>query len=562
MFFQNFVLGYLNQQKWTLLLYVLIIIIFFPLEAIALPKLYGGLFDKMKSGGTSNFWNIFENIQKMNLPGSIAAVFITWFIIILSYAFKHHLESLLAPKYMTYIRKILFEKTINAFKENYADVKTGEYLSRMLELMRNAKELFQYTINQFFPNLISVLFTTGYIMYSNMELGNIVLISMVICVIINYFGGNYLITAVADRENYMNEVVNQGIQNSVDNLMNIYINNESTNEIEKNHDAENIGRERMSRIMFIQNLVISSCHVITGIAYGFGLVCIYNMIRKKKLSSAEAIVFVLILGQFVSSNIDLSAGYIHTIIFKMGIIQAAEPFLETIFIDESVRVNNTGITKGDIHFENIVFRYDKTSEEVLFDELNLKISGGTKNGIMGRSGSGKTTLMKMLVGLYNPEEGKISIDGTDISTMNIDYLRENVNYVNQKTQLFEDTILYNMKYGNDHITEEEISNKLKTYKLHEVFSDLPDGVHANAGLGGGNLSGGMQKLTILMRGILKSGDIIILDEPLAGLDQRTITKVIDMILAETKGKTLLVITHDKAILPYMDRVVDINNIHH
>jgi ATP-binding cassette subfamily B (MDR/TAP) protein 7/ABC transporter ATM len=560
MFFQNFVQGFLSENKWTLIIYILIILIFFPLEAVALPKLYGGLFDKMKSGGTADFWNVFENIKKMNLPGAVASVFITWFVIIISYAFKHHLECKLSPKYMTYVRKILFEKTINAFKENYADVKTGEYLSRMLELMRNAKDLFQYILNQFFPYLIAVCFTTGYIAYSNTDLGNILIMSMVLCVIINYFGGNYLIDLIAERENYMNEVVNQGIQNSVDNLMNIYLNNESNNEIDKNHDVEEIGREKMSHIMFTQNFVISSCHIIIGLAYGFGLVNIYNMVRQKKISSPEAIVFVLILGQFVSFNIDLNAGYIHNVAYKLGIIKAAEPFIEKIFVDESHRVNKTGIKTGDIEFKDIVFRYDESSDEVLFDELNLKIVGGSKNGIMGRSGSGKTTLMKMLVGLYKPEDGVISIDGTDIGTMDIDYLRENVNYVNQKTQLFDDTVLYNMKYGNPHLSEEDISAKLKKYKLNEVFSDLPDGVRANAGLSGGNLSGGMQKLTILMRGILKKGDIIVLDEPLAGLDQKTITKVIAMILAETDGKTLLVITHDKAILPYMDRVVDINKL--
>ena len=191
--------------------------------------------------------------------------------------------------------------------------------------------------------------------------------------------------------------------------------------------------------------------------------------------------------------------------------------------------------------------------------MNLKIKGGASIGVMGRSGSGKTTLMKMLVGLYKPEDGVITIDGTDINTLNVDYLRENVNYVNQNTKLFEETVLYNMKYGND-ITEDNIIEKLKKYKLDSVFDDLPDGVNANAGLNGGNLSGGMQKITILMRGILKKGNIIILDEPLAGLDKNTISRVIEMILQETADKTLIVITHDQAILPHLDRVVDINSL--
>jgi len=243
----------------------------------------------------------------------------------------------------------------------------------------------------------------------------------------------------------------------------------------------------------------------------------------------------------------------------MGIIRAAEPFLQEIIRDNTERVKDTGIENGNIEFKDIFFRYKKDSDELLFDGLNLKIKGGTSIGVMGRSGSGKTTLMKMLVGLYKPEDGVITIDGNDINTLNVDYLRENVNYVNQNTKLFEETVLYNMKYGND-ITEDKIIEKLKKYKLDYVFDDLPDGVNANAGLNGGNLSGGMQKITILMRGILKKGNIIVLDEPLAGLDKNTISRVIEMILQETVDKTLIIITHDQAILPHLDRVVDINSL--
>jgi ABC-type bacteriocin/lantibiotic exporter with double-glycine peptidase domain len=315
----------------------------------------------------------------------------------------------------------------------------------------------------------------------------------------------------------------------------------------------------MTHIMFVQNVVITVSNAVVLFAYFASLYVLYTYLKKSKVSTAKIIAYILILGNVLSDAFDITSGYIHNMIYKLGIIDSAKPFMDQIFINKKERTAKNVIKKGDIQFKNIVFRYDKNSDEVLFDGLNLKLTGGTKIGVMGRSGSGKTTLMKMLVGLYKPEEGEILIDNVDINKMDIDYLRSQVNYVNQRTQLFEDTILYNMKYGND-ITDEEIIEKLKRYKLDEVFSDLPGGVKANAGLNGGNLSGGMQKITILMRGILKGGSIVILDEPLAGLDKKTIAKTIDMVLAETQNKTLLVITHDNTILPYMDRVVDINNI--
>ncbi len=561
MFFEVFVKGFLEEYKYTLLVYVLIIIIFFPMEAVLLPKLYGNLFDTIKNTIPNvSIFNIFDNIQLKNFQGSVAGIIIVWGVILISLGVKHHLETTLMPEFMSHIRRLLYDKTINAFKENYSDVKTGEYLSRMLELMRSAKDLFHYILNMFFPYLVATFVVVLYMFTENVKIGQLLLLSFIVVTMINYFGGKYLIRIVAEREVYMNEDVNQNIQNTVDNLMNIYINNETNAEVNKNLEKEKKATELMNNIMFWENVTITTSHFIILIAYAISLYFVYELLMKKKIKSGAAIVIILLLGEYMSYGMDLTSGFIHSMIYKLGIIESAKHAIEELLVDNKDRTKKNVIKKGNIEFKDIVFRYKKDSDEVLFDELNLKIEGGTRMGIMGRSGSGKTTLMKMLVGLYKPEEGKILIDGVDTNKMDLEYLRTEVNYLNQKTQLFEESILYNMKYGNNK-SEKEIKDKLKQYGLLEVFSDLPDGVEASAGLNGGNLSGGMQKVTILMRGILKPGRIVILDEPLAGLDKNTISKVINMIMKETKGKTVIVITHDNAILPYMDNVMNINELH-
>ena len=562
LFFNIFVKGFLEENFFTFITYVIIIILFFPFETVVLPKLYGNLFDVMKNKISPNvsLFDFFENIKSMNLQGTIVGILLGWIIIVLSYAAKHHYESILVPDFMSYMRKILYEKTLNAYKEDYEDVKTGEYLSRMLELIRNSKDLFYHIINGLFPYLCAFTVVIIYLTTQNREIGGVLVTAFILICILNYFFGEHLVKKVTEREKFMNTEVNQNIQNTVDNLMNIYINNESGNEIDKNTTRENKACSMMEHIMFIENLIITSSYIIILSAYGYGLYLVYKLLLNKKLTSASAIVFVLMLGEFLSYGMDLCSGFVHNVLYKFGIINASKDYIENILVDNSTRIEKDVIRDGTVTFKDVVFRYKKDSDEVLFDGLNLEIKGGTKIGVIGRSGSGKTTLMKMLVGLYKPEEGEISIDGVDINTIDIEYLRSEVNYLNQKTQLFEDTVLYNMKYGND-MSEDEIYNKLQQYGLLDVFSDLPGGVRANAGLNGGNLSGGMQKITILMRGIIKPGQIIILDEPLAGLDKGSIEKVINMILHETKGKTVIIITHDNAILPHMDTVVNINDLH-
>ena len=204
---------------------------------------------------------------------------------------------------------------------------------------------------------------------------------------------------------------------------------------------------------------------------------------------------------------------------------------------------------------------------------------------MGKSGSGKSTLMKILIKFYKVDKGKVLIDNTNISNIDTKYLRDNITYINQNTQLFDNSIYYNILYGSNDLNltqspipspspsynlsnmvrikkseKDKIDEILKKYDLYSIYNKLPNHLNTEAGPRGTNLSLGMQKVSIILRGILKSSKIIIFDEPLAGLDQKTREKIIKLIINESKNKTLLIITHDKEIIPFMDRVVDINNL--
>lgn len=561
MFYKPLVQDFVTKYKYTFTGYILLIVIFFPIEGIVLPKVYGKVFEKLKVANKfPDIWNFGKNISEQNLPGILSILVLVWLLIIGSGGMKHHLESLLVPEYFAHIREIIYEKTIYSQLNNFKDIKTGDYLSRVMELTRNIKDMFQYIITRLFPEFTVSIFIVAYLLMKNPLFGMVSLIGFVLCMIVQVIGGNYVINTVAEKEQFFNENLSENLQDSLDNLMNVYINNELDSEIKKNNKMEKVNTKMNKDIMFAENLIIFLTHMITIGLYAVSIYLLYNMFVDKKITTGEGIVVLLIIGQLVSYMLNVNAGLVHQVIYKLGIVHGSKEFLDEIFATQHHGSKKDIIQKGDIEFKNVKYRYDKSNEEFLFDDLDLKISGGTKVGVVGRSGSGKSTLMKMLINLYKPEKGEIMIDGVNINDMDFKYLRDNVNYINQKTNLFDESILYNMLYGNDNVSEDELIEKLNTYKLMDVFSDLHDGVYASAGIHGGNLSGGMQKVTLLMRGILKPGKIMILDEPLAGLNGDTRRKVMDMILAETKGKTLIVITHDKEILPSMDRVVDINKL--
>ena len=134
-------------------------------------------------------------------------------------------------------------------------------------------------------------------------------------------------------------------------------------------------------------------------------------------------------------------------------------------------------------------------------------------------------------------------------------MRENIYYVNQRTILFEESVLYNLQYGND-TTKEDVIKLLETYDLLDYYSPLEFGIESNSGVNGSHLSLGMQKIIMVVRGILKPNKgVLILDEPLSSLDKETRQKIVKMIVHETKNKTVIAISHDPEILPYADNVI-------
>jgi len=144
-----------------------------------------------------------------------------------------------------------------------------------------------------------------------------------------------------------------------------------------------------------------------------------------------------------------------------------------------------------------------------------------------------------LLGFNTVEGGNIYLDGMNVNELDVDDIRHQINYVNQRTTLFNDTILNNMRYGN-RATDEEVIDVLERHNLHRIFPDLSMLVEKN----GVNVSMGMQKVIFLVRGLLKKCSLVILDEPFSSIDPVTRQNVLKLIDEMTKGKTLIVITHD------------------
>ena len=177
------------------------------------------------------------------------------------------------------------------------------------------------------------------------------------------------------------------------------------------------------------------------------------------------------------------------------------------------------VIKGDIKFSNVQFSYDK--KRPILSDLNLDIVGGQKIAIVGSSGSGKSTIGRLLFRFYDVSGGFISIDGQDVRNVTQSSLHNVIGVVPQDTVLFNDSIFYNIAYGKDDATLEEVENAARSAQIHEFVKSLPDGYETTVGERGLKLSGGEKQRVGIARTVLKDPPILLLDEATSALDSET-----------------------------------------
>jgi ATP-binding cassette, subfamily B, bacterial len=197
---------------------------------------------------------------------------------------------------------------------------------------------------------------------------------------------------------------------------------------------------------------------------------------------------------------------------------------------------------GAIRFENVSFGYD-TSQEILKD-INFIVQPGQQVALVGFSGSGKSTLLSLILRLYDPEVGRILIDGQDIREYTLNSLRQQISVVLQDSVLFAASVRENIAYGKLGATEKEVEKAAYLANAHEFIMKLPQGYDTILGDRGGTLSGGQRQRIAIARAAIRQAPIVILDEPTTGLDKKSENLVNSALAKLTEGCTTFVISHN------------------
>ena len=245
---------------------------------------------------------------------------------------------------------------------------------------------------------------------------------------------------------------------------------------------------------------------------------------------------------------------------NLGIVGAQQlyPLLDTPSkLSEPAEPKSVASPHREIRLENVSFSYDGI--DTVLSGVNLSIPFGERVAIVGPNGGGKSTLVNLVCRFYDPTQGAVLLDGVPLTDMTLHELRRRIAMVTQQTELFNESILYNIRYGRWDATEEEIIEAATKAHAHEFISEFPDGYQTMVGPNGFRLSGGQRQRIALARAFLRNAEILVLDEATSQIDVESERLIHEALARYVENRTVIMITHRASTLALADAIIKVEH---
>jgi len=523
----------------------------YPLESIVLPQLYSHFFNSIKQVSGQNKKVFFYYLQL------IAIILI---IVNVANYLTVHIEADLIPEWTGFIMDWIFQNTVEIYENKMTDIELGKMILDISIIPKTMREFISDLVTWVFPRFLSVLAINSYFCWLNLKLG---LLSFLLFAM-------YLITSViflercsglAKDDFKLYEDKMQLTQDRLSNTFSIYstgnMNKEIHNYRQNTEQFMKVYKEKM-KCMNQSVFLTSLFTIITLLAIdGYAAILFFN----KELSYTNLLAVVMTVMYYIP-NVVVIGTSIPEVIQKVSMLSVVDEMVKTLYDNYVKKKDNNSILPqyklktGTIVVNDLTFSYSPETPPII-KHYKMSIKDKEKVALVGSSGSGKSTLIKLLMGYFPVENGKITIDGRDITDYNLNDLRKQITYVNQNTKLFNMSLLENICYGNENCSREQVQQVINKSKVGGIFDNLGEGLDTNVGIEGNKLSGGQRQMVHILRAILKKNPIVILDEPTSAMDVNIKVAIIHAIREFGKNSTLIVITHDEAVLSVVDRIVRI-----
>jgi ABC-type multidrug transport system fused ATPase/permease subunit len=319
------------------------------------------------------------------------------------------------------------------------------------------------------------------------------------------------------------------------------------------------------RLQVRNSVLNTSLSVLCGLISGVGTTAVVYLgilaIRDGQMTLGEFLYFHgsigFLFGPVVSlSNMNIMVQWVMTALHRIF-----EILDEDITIEDTPGALTFNELHGEVTFHNVSLKYDPDKEREALHRVNFGVLPGQMVCVVGASGAGKTSLVNLLLRLYTPTEGRITVDGEDIQNLALSSLRRHIRMVPQEPMLFSGTLAENIRYGNPQASPNEVVEASKAAELHDFVMTLPAKYETRIGEGGVSLSGGQKQRMALAMTLLTNPSVLILDDSTSALDAKTEARIYRTLDRIMETRTSFVITHKLAMARKADLVLVLDKGH-
>ena len=294
--------------------------------------------------------------------------------------------------------------------------------------------------------------------------------------------------------------------------------------------------------------LLTQLNLVVLIGYGGWLV-----IQGELPMGTGMVVFAGLLQQFsgqVTNLANVANTMQQSLTAARRVFEVLDAPLEIESVDDPVDMPSA---RGRVEFEHVTFGY--TPELPVLDNVSLTAEAGTCVAILGATGSGKSTLLSLIPRFYDPQSGRVLLDGVDVRDVKIEDLRRNIGLVFQESFLFSTTVAQNIAFGHPESTRQQVEKAAKIAAAHDFIMALPNGYDTILREAGGDLSGGQRQRLAIARAVLLEPSVLLLDDPTAAIDPETEEEIMAAMESAMKGRTTFIIAHRLSTLKRADKVI-------
>ena len=452
-------------------------------------------------------------------------------------------------KVITDIRTELFNKMVRHSMDFFNKMRSGFLMSCVTNNTRVMQMALTSVSSDLFKQPVAVIGAITVLLLMDWKFTVVALILLPACLLPVRSYGLRAKKAVRNEQEGMSEMV----VTMQETFAGIRVVKSFAREAHQETEFKRANESQFSNIMRIQRATEAVGPLVeTMAAIGVGLALLY--VYAANLSAGRF--FGLISGIFILYNPIKTLSRIHIVMQRS--IAATSGIFEILDSEPTVQdAPNAAVltsSQGRIDFENVRFRYANTATDAI-SNLNLRIERGKTYALVGASGAGKTTILSLILRLYDPTSGTVTIDGRDLRAITQKSLREQIGLVTQETFLFHDTIYKNIQFGRLDATPEEIYEAAHTASAHDFIMAQPKGYQTVIGDKGCLLSGGQQQRIAIARAVLKNAPVLLLDEATSSLDSESEMQIQKALEKLAAGRTVIAIAHRLSTILSADQIV-------